>query len=230
MNGERVLRYVRNRPEPEPALYDPIEIIVRDWVVQQKYLNQIQDLIVGGMMRASSGLYLPESRSLPFYLPQRLTDNIFVDTPFVNWKIAEKPEEPPENPEEPFEVNLCEPLIGWRQWTIRDGRLTSYYKAHSWFPMKAFEARCRGSLRGSSSQHDLRINPGIPKEECTCGVYAVDAPELLDTDGTRSPLHVYGKVYGWGRYVRCTGGWRAQYAYPKSFFLHKGQEELIDIL
>jgi hypothetical protein len=42
--------------------------------------------------------------------------------------------------------------------------------------------------------------------------------------------HVLGEVYGWGRYIRGDIGWRAQYAYPKCFYLKANQMNHVDFL
>ena len=117
----------------------------------------------------------------------------------------------------PFEVNMMEALTGWKSWKWREGEylLTSptYGTAHPWCPDTAHQARC---LDGCKE---------VPHEHHTCGVYAGDTIEQARNYGA-----IYGQVYGWGRYVRGDKGWRAQFAYPKSFHLTNDQAHLVEYL
>ena len=57
-----------------------------------------------------------------------------------------------------------------------------------------------------------------PHSDCTCGIYAAKNIEHLRT--TRYWQYgIHGEVNLWGTVVEHKLGWRAQYAYPKSFFL-----------
>lgn len=130
-------------------------------------------------------------------------------------------------PKEPsFETNLTEPLRGWRAWSLRNdsgrpyGYLTSCNYKHRWFPDEPFTASC--------ALHAVSTNLDVPREHCTCGVYAVndikDIPYPIDDD------LIFGQVYGWGRYVRGADGWRAQFAYPHCFHLRASQRPHIETL
>lgn len=58
----------------------------------------------------------------------------------------------------------------------------------------------------------------VPDASCTCGMYAgINMQHLIDINYTRRGIH--GEVYLWGRLYRHTQGWRAQFAYPKSFII-----------
>jgi hypothetical protein len=128
--------------------------------------------------------------------------------------IAAEPTPPPVEPE--FEVNMVEALEGWRAWEIneRGDRFTleSINAAQVyWHPGEVMVAVCRNNgwhLAASPIKH------------CTCGIYAGDdfaeVRQYAEPDD-RSDTVVFGRVSGWGRYVRGGAGWRAQFAYPKSF-------------
>jgi hypothetical protein len=51
----------------------------------------------------------------------------------------------------------------------------------------------------------------VPDESCQCGIYAFRRPEFESLNGAAGPK-VRGIVFGWGRYVLGTLGWRAQFA------------------
>jgi hypothetical protein len=65
----------------------------------------------------------------------------------------------------------------------------------------------------------------VPAEHHTCGIYSSDSKSTAEDYGD-----VLGKVYGWGRYIRHEGGWRAAFAYPNCFFLREEQMNLVDVL
>ena len=122
----------------------------------------------------------------------------------------------------PFEVNMMEALVGWKSWFFDGGMLTSAQNC-KWKPLEQMEAMCPGhtQLYGGAP---LKCRH-IPAEHHTCGFYAVNHPsQVMDDD------EVVGQVYGWGRYVRGDNGWRAQFAYPKSFHLKAEQSDLVEPL
>jgi hypothetical protein len=125
-------------------------------------------------------------------------------------------EEPALPPEPAFEVDMMEPLVGWRRWRAvgpNGAVLSSINSPSVWHPLEAFEAKCR------HAEHD-----DVPRLYCTCGIYA------LDREGEYDMYYVLGEVYGWGRYVRGNGGWRAQFAYPKAFHLLPEQVNYMESL
>lgn len=58
----------------------------------------------------------------------------------------------------------------------------------------------------------------MPHPSCTCGVYAAKTLERLRQCGY-SRFGLYGEVYLWGSVVEHERGWRAEFAYPKTFLL-----------
>jgi hypothetical protein len=134
---------------------------------------------------------------------------------------------------EPFETNMMEALVGWRAWKL-DLKKMALRSQNSFFdddekhllrpgiPMVAYCGKAEGNTLGRASVFDpagiLPAPPvhNVPAEFCSCGIYAKDT---LDEVISATYKGIYGQVYGWGRYVRGDQGWRAQYAYPKRFYL-----------
>ena len=74
-------------------------------------------------------------------------------------------------------------------------------------------AGCNVSIRGMAHHvHDA------PEMNCTCGIYAAKSHADLRTAGYAG-FGIHGEVLLWGMVVEHELGWRAQHAYPKSFFL-----------
>jgi len=133
--------------------------------------------------------------------------------------------------EEDYEVNLTEPLVGWRWWHViklkdEKGRhngkviLSSINIEDYWPYLIPLMAQC-DPIRARGCKKP-------PNDNCTCGIYALDGGREYSTPNDDSCI--IGEVYGWGRYVRGNKGWRAQWAYPKSFYLSQHQVELIEPL
>lgn len=135
---------------------------------------------------------------------------------FGSWPWDEKPKEPAQD-SAPFELNLTEALVGWREWRIDKDVLVSMVAGENnrWVPDTPMCAKCNNKWP----------HP-VPSEFCTCGFYAKDL-RPKDNDGWNGDRYdrssIVGEVFGWGRYVRGDNGWRSEYAYPKSFYLTKEQ-------
>ena len=103
--------------------------------------------------------------------------------------------------------NIEGEVLAFRGWSVGyDGQsysLVSDYLLNPayWLPGQPAKAQCH-RWRGDDS-HDP------PHWNCTCGFYAAKEP-------TGSIGDIIGTVAMWGRYVEHEGGWRAEYAYPKS--------------
>lgn len=88
-----------------------------------------------------------------------------------------------------------------------------------WRPGEPLEARCRLSEFAHWRPHRTNLRPhDAPHLKCTCGIYASKSLEHLRRPGYQRSL-IYGQVLLWGTIVEHQRGWRAQYAYPKSFLL-----------
>jgi hypothetical protein len=108
------------------------------------------------------------------------------------------------------------PLVGYREWSIgaepngRPLRLRSLFHPTTWPHDRPFSAVCLRSATRPDRSADP-IHDGVPDESCQCGIYAFRRPEFESLNGATGPK-VRGIVYGWGRYVLGTLGWRTQFA------------------
>lgn len=104
---------------------------------------------------------------------------------------------------------LCEPLIGFRSWWLKDGELKSLGWDEAWDePVK--RAVCR---RPEGSRFtDPPPSHEAPDPDCACGIYALHMPGLASPE----PGKVWGIVALWGRIVVYRKGMRAQHACIKA--------------
>ena len=106
------------------------------------------------------------------------------------------------------------PIVGYRVWTWNTMGLKSLC-GERWHPDQSLAARCRASTvvgRGKATDdvHDA------PHENCTCGIYAVKTLHHFRSAGYER-YGIHGEVYLWGTVVEHELGYRAQFAYPKTF-------------
>ena len=101
-----------------------------------------------------------------------------------------------------------EPILAWRTWALtghRDGTDLLLRpvagRSRPWKPMQPVEAGCKHA----------RLH-AAPHVECTCGLHATHAPDILRR--TRCPA-VLGRAALWGRVIEHDHGYRAQFAYPQ---------------
>jgi preprotein translocase subunit YajC len=110
------------------------------------------------------------------------------------------------------------PIVGYRVWQWDAAGLKSL-NGELW-ARRRLSALCAADAKGFMSglprlTHD---SDQLPHPSCTCGVYAAKTLERLRQCGY-SRFGVCGEVYLWGTVVEHERGWRAQYAYPKTFVL-----------
>lgn len=110
------------------------------------------------------------------------------------------------------------PVVGYRVWQWDAAGLKSL-NGEPWVASTHLSASCKSGSRGfisglSNFSHD---SDQTPHPSCTCGVYAAKTLERVRQGYSRFGL--YGEVLLWGTIVEHERGWRAQYAYPKSFVL-----------
>jgi len=120
------------------------------------------------------------------------------------------------------------PIVGYRGWVLREGKLSSWAVDNFWIPKTANVAQCGGyehvKFWGPHKVHlGLKLIPHAsdlaPLAECGCGFYAFKTlPYLVEWLEHREPNIVIGEVYLWGKIVDCQYGYRAQSAYPKLFY------------
>jgi preprotein translocase subunit YajC len=111
------------------------------------------------------------------------------------------------------------PVVGYRVWRWDVTGLNSL-NGEPWIPGLPLAAGCRGAIFRTiaglpKAVHDPRE---IPHADCTCGIYAARSLEHLRQIGYER-RGICGEVCMWGTVVEHKLGWRAQFAYPKSFFL-----------
>jgi len=120
-----------------------------------------------------------------------------------------------------------EPFVAYRAWNWTTEGITSLNGA-LWTPKVAFEATCDyrddwkwlvASATTDETRNWLQSKEHfVPNENCTCGMYAgINIRHLIDINYIRRGIH--GEVHLWGRLMRHTLGWRAQFAYPKYFIV-----------
>lgn len=119
-----------------------------------------------------------------------------------------------------------EPFVGYRAWNwTEDGKLTSLNK-EPWTPKVAFQANChfvddhRSMVAAATTLSAKKFweehAHQVPDPDCTCGMYAgINMQHMIDIGYIERGIH--GEVSLWGRLMRHTLGWRAQFAYPKYF-------------
>jgi len=114
-------------------------------------------------------------------------------------------EEPKLLPNNPEEVRLVVPVVGYRAWRASPvTRCMFSFNGTKWEPNKALHAECH---RGG------QMCTGV---NCTCGIYAWRNPQ--SEFAVAEPAVVSGQVNLWGLVVEHSLGYRAEIAYPKSFF------------
>lgn len=118
-----------------------------------------------------------------------------------------------------------EPFTAYRVWNWTAEGVTSL-SGEMWTPKQPFEATCPQTERLRSMQAACSTpqatafwsqqRHAVPDPGCTCGMYAgINMQHLIDINYIQRGIH--GEVSLWGRLHRHTLGWRAQFAYPKSF-------------
>jgi hypothetical protein len=112
---------------------------------------------------------------------------------------AEEPEliHPPDLLEPAQAPDLLEPVVGFRRWLLREGRVASPRTREPWTP-EPLRARC--PVAGHAA----------PAPDCTCGIYAALRPApRWDVDPWG---FVAGAVVLWGRLEVHRSGVRGEYA------------------
>jgi hypothetical protein len=103
-----------------------------------------------------------------------------------------------------------DPVTGYRDFDIKVVgdriRLGSRNQA-MWPPREAMRALCQDR---PFADHD------VPNEDCTCGIYAYDTPEVaMDHGGGQ----IWGEIAMWGDVLICETGYRSEFAYPTALFV-----------
>ena len=96
-------------------------------------------------------------------------------------------------------------LVGWRLWRIPCfGDTMLSINGAVWKPREALRATCNKGATSCRGHH------------CECGIYAWKKRGDVETneDGYNC---IKGEVWLWGKIIEHEKGYRAEYAYPKSF-------------
>jgi len=104
--------------------------------------------------------------------------------------------------------DFISPIVAYRVWVLSPSGLMSL-NGEFWPPNRRLEASCKRSPDSHEPPHSA----------CSCGIYATKSVDQLQRIGYASKGGVYGEVYLWGTVIEHKLGWRAQYAYPKSFVI-----------
>lgn len=117
--------------------------------------------------------------------------------------------------------DYCEPLIGYRVWTVTpDHRLRALSMGTFWTPYQREEARHASSTWFSNADPPVDDTACFRSGLCAnCGIYALKSMDdaIAMMSDLLSPFaYVVGRVALWGRVVVHTHGYRAQYAYPQT--------------
>lgn len=125
----------------------------------------------------------------------------------------------PRKPLEP-ELTIVDAVTGWRRWSVE--MFGCELRSNNGVPWKPYEKLVAECKRSPSVADPVDIS-GCKGVHCTCGIYAYKTPEdakfgeNAPADLASGSVHCWGEVYLWGRVIEHAKGWRAQFAYPKSF-------------
>lgn len=103
------------------------------------------------------------------------------------------------------------PIVAYRAWQFHGSTLESLNN-DLWQPGKPIRASC--VLK--DPEHEA------PAEGCSCGIYAVKRPDAFS-----AVVHIYGEVYLWGEVIEHELGYRAEYAYPKTFVVYPRESTVL---
>ena len=116
------------------------------------------------------------------------------------------------------------PVVAWRAWAIKGGRLCSVTAGTTWPTRERMEAICHSCsyyyVPGPGSTGVLKKHTeSAPVEECQCGIYAA-VSELHARGVARAHFaSCVGRVALWGKVIEGERGWRAEFAYPLELVL-----------
>jgi hypothetical protein len=116
-------------------------------------------------------------------------------------------------------------IVAYRVWGWQNGNLGSL-NGERWLPNQRMSAYC--SHRAPPGAREIsNLDHAVPQLDCSCGIYAAKTFKHLSTLGYAGGIR--GEVYLWGRMVEHKHGWRAQFAYPKTIILSRGNLPLFDV-
>lgn len=108
---------------------------------------------------------------------------------------------------------MIEPVLGWRVWKLKRGRLGSWVIDHDWGP---------GENRATCMSMNSPPCDVCPGERCQCGFWAVWSPRSCVARvglSIEPPWCVMGLIAGWGTVaLHRHEGFRSEYAAPVCLF------------
>ncbi len=115
---------------------------------------------------------------------------------------------------------VAEPLVGFRHWGARRGRLYSgIFVAGRFVPNPALAMVAPRAVPSPWPTQGSRVakcfavrGHEAPYRDCRCGFAAYYA--LPEKPALPAPEAVWGAIVAWGRIIECERGFRAQYARP----------------
>jgi hypothetical protein len=117
--------------------------------------------------------------------------------------------------------DLVEPVVGFREWLIVRGTLTSPYIPFRWEERTA-RARCFPANRNLQFGRGWVDEPHVvPHAQCKCGIYALHRPR--STTPFPDADRVWGVVSTWGRIEVHSDGMRAEHARVEAIALGVGE-------
>ena len=206
-----------------PSELNTVEQAVADWHRSGTQRYTQADLLLSDAQEVSI-----TGSSKTIWIPKTLRDHLDyytiqwpIQSPGTVWDVlGEEPEPESIEPTEPeFEVDLMEPLTGWKVVNVVGGIIKSEFDDSQYVPLQPFTAKC----------HCHQGKHHAPALHGSCGIYAVDILEEVDID-RENEFSVLIEIYGWGKYVRGETGWRAEHAYPKAIHLRSGQGGMVEPL
>lgn len=114
--------------------------------------------------------------------------------------------------------------VGWRWWLVRDGKLTGVVYKTPWPTAGPLTAT---HMPDDKSPHDADLSP---KLECSCGIYAREAPEGITSHAGLNAAYALGIAVGWGHVVEHSHGWRAQFARPLCLVKPKEKDPVLGVI
>lgn len=109
------------------------------------------------------------------------------------------------------------PEKGWRVWRPWLSSISGPTRTNPrmWVPRERFVARCEPHVYPDGSH-------SAPDERCSCGVHAAKTLDEL-RDNFLAPIMsgygIFGEVSLWGKVIEGEWGFRAEFAYPRSFYI-----------
>jgi hypothetical protein len=97
--------------------------------------------------------------------------------------------------------------------------------AFRWIPKEIMRGIHNDGLASNKSRVDEHSDDDTPYEGCACGIHAMDSPLFLAKTGYVSMIgpdrqtFLWGELEMWGKVIEGETGIKAQFAYPKRFYM-----------